>query len=969
MLLSCIPSLASGTEVNIDTITNGYAADNTFGDGILTAISSGSGLFALAVYENDELISIDFSDGEEQLSERKLNMVIENGQEKKVKVFRFDENNNPYCVNADLEYDSDNTRIYVNDDFSIKGEFKESDYHYITSDGELAIVSVPSDGDTILKPQRPRHGITAMNPGRYLVFEADYRIPNDKHFGVRLFGMYYTKANGTDGYRTIIGASRDGQIYYDIPGPGSNTYFGDKYKLSSTPTNLRLIIDLEKDGFDFYINGNQELNDEKFLGDEYYSGTKYSDKGFFIGHLSSDEDDANANGTLHIDNIKLYEGPQAIDIGNKIPNVHHTDYNEKSSEYESEYYERPTAEEIAKKVLNTPHPRLMITAKEVDEIKYSTDENIIKWKQAVMEKAEAALNTPTYKYQMEDTSIGDLPESRQLMMNLGMAYLLTGDRRYPERAYEEAKVMFGIYTPIDGDKNNTAESNKDYWNSHSCHNVTEISQILSVCFDWMYDAWTPEQRAEITKHVMEKGIDNMYRTYYKMYLPSHSYQSWWDVTNNQGGVANGSAIVTAIAFMEEDAHRCSQIAESGIRSLEIVLKNFYPDGGWMESASYWRYTMEFVTMAACTLDRVCGTNYGLQNTPGLKKGCFYSLAIEGETGAMSLGDGSSSATNVPFLFYWASAFKDEEIGAAAMYAQKKHEAGIYDLIYYDADYVDDSITLPETYYYSGTEMVSLRSGSGIGETYMVMAGGLGHSTGHDHLDSGHIILEMNGERVFKDMGAEHYSAKGYFGTNRHLYFRARPEAHNIFIINPYNVKTVDADGKEVDYYGQDKNAVSRIIDEPNENKKSATIDLSDAYARDAKEATRTISIADDKKAIIEDTIVLKDDGDIFWNWYVALKQEDEKGKPQDVGEIKILQGGKYAEVTKNNKKFKVTFETNSKYSLSEETLPEKGGYYVDVLPETDKLHKDNNYSGRIVVNIKGRAGETVKIKTIVESID
>ncbi len=930
----------------LESYVDGTASSDTFRNGIYTAIGSGSGLFALAVYENNELVSIDFKESADELEEVKLNTVIEDGASKKVKVFHFDEHGEPYIVNLSPEFDgSEDVRIYANEDFSNPEE------NVVVSDGRLMLASKGVGKDVA---SRPRYNVTALNPGRYIVFEADYSLPEGASpFKIRLMGSYYANTSGgTSTVNTLIRASASGKIYSDKVS-GSN--FGT---LSSTPVNLAMVVDLEENTFDFYVDKVLKQKNIPFLPGDVLPGTMYGDRGFFIGHVSGDKTDEACIGTLLIDNVKMYEGPDFKDIGNKIPNIHHTDYVNKS-----EIYERPEASEIAKKVLSSSHPRLLINKEKVEEFKNSTDPFVTDIVQRTIAYADSMLDKSIdtedgVPYEMNGTSVQNLPESRNLMMCLGLSYLLTGDKKYSDRAYEEAERMFEIYSLIDSSKSD-ADGNRDYWNSYSCLDVTEIPQILSICYDWMYDVWTTEQKEEIIKHVMEKGIDNMYRNYYGMYLPSYANASWWDTKNNQGGVCNGSAIMTAIAFMEEDAHRCSEIAEAGIRALEITLSNFAPDGGWMESASYWKYTLEFVTMAAATLDSVCGTNYGLQNTIGLRNSCFYSLAIEGETGAMSFGDGSVDATNAPFLFYWAKAYKDKSIGAAAMYIKNNFTPGIYDLVYYDADYIGD-LELPEFFYYRGTEMVSMRSGSGDKETYIVTTGGKGHSTGHDHLDSGHIILEMNGERVFKDMGAEHYQATGYFGADRHLYFRSRPEGHNIFVINP----TVDAKN----YPGQDTKAVSTIT-EYDASGKSATMNLSDAYARDAKKAERKISL-EGKNAVIEDTIVLSDGGDIYWNWYVTVKN-DKYDEDETAGCIEISNDGKYAIVTQrkdltdSGRKFKVSFDASCDYTLSVQAAD----YYVDVMPDTQKSHKkDNERSKRLSVHITGDAGQEIKLKTRVESM-
>jgi len=940
----------------LETYINGNKADGTFKDGVYTSVTTGSGLFALAVYENGKLIYLDASGDDREDAIRKLNAVVEEGNGKTVKIFRFDNSGAPYFENISPRYDSDEgARIYSNWNFSDKGEFLESSNRY-TSDGQLYLVSegTKSEGSY----SRPRFGISCKNPGRYIIYEADYSIPEtqEKTHRVRLVGGYYhSKAGNTSEVDTYVMTTSGGYIYSGRDSKATKTYG----TLGTTPTNIALKIDLEENTYDIYINRELVRSGDSFLPTgSLMPGTTYNSRSFYIGHLSGDSDNAYCKGTLIVDNIKIYEGTEFKSIGDEIPNVSYLDYSDKSPDGVSEVYERPEAEEIAKKVLETSHPRLMINKAKVEEIKNSADPVVISWREKVMASADSALDIQPYKYALSETdSIQDLSEGMSRLMNLGMAYLLTGDTAYSNRAYEEVKILYKVpYVTRYGVE--IPEETRDWWNSYNCLDVTEISFMVSLCYDWMYDAWTPEQRDELYYHTAKNGINNMYRNYYGMYLPSPANEDWWKISNNQGAVCNGGAILTGIAFMERDAYRCSQIVEGGIKAIEICLKNFAPDGGWNESASYWAYTLKTFTMACAALEVTCGTNYGLQDTPGLRNSCYYSLAIEGDTGSMSYGDGSADRINAPFLFYWAHAYKDKGIGGAAMYIKndRGHAPGIYDLIYYDADYIDE-LSLPEAFYYRGIELVSLRSGNGSGETYVTMLGGVGHGTGHDHLDSGSLIVEMNGERVFHDMGAEYYGAPGYFGANRHLYFRSRPEAHNLFIINPENLTTSDGSS----YYGQDKNAVSEVTFYDPDGKK-ATMDLSDAYARDADSAKRTISL-EGKKLVVEDVIELKDVSDIYWNWYVNVKK-NKTDKTFTSGNIEISDDGKYAIITRNSKKFKISFEADNAYRLAMEAAD----YYVNVDPDPGGTKHSNETSRRLALQLEGVSG-TVNLKTIIESVE
>ncbi|MBO7288960.1 MAG: hypothetical protein J6V03_03095, partial [Clostridia bacterium] len=166
-----------------------------------------------------------------------------------------------------------------------------------------------------------------------------------------------------------------------------------------------------------------------------------------------------------------------------------------------------------------------------------------------------------------------------------------------------------------------------------------------------------------------------------------------------------------------------------------------------------------------------------------------------------------------------------------------------------------------------------------------------------------------------------------------------------------------------DYYGQSKTAYSDIT-VYNPELKTATMDLSEAYARDATSASRKISL-DGKKLVIEDSITLKKQSNIYWNWYVQVKN-DKNDKTFTAGNIEIFTDGEYeyAIVTRNGKKFKVSFETDSPYSLK----VQKAEYYVNVDPDPNGTKHSFETSRRLAVQFENVSG-TVNLKTIVESMD
>lgn len=921
---------------DIKAFTNGNFASNTFDKGIFVAESSGSGLFAIALYKDSELVSLSVAQSEEELESVKLNMIVDDMDGTEIKVFRFDSDGTPICVNKTLKPQEKNYRIFFNETFDIPSERLGFNSNCVlTSDGQVKITGSGT-----------RYGgMGIYYPDRYLIIEADYTVPEGVECApCRLICTY------TNSPVQMVYISDEG-LYAGRTNPVH--LIDDEVLENMGKFNVACKLDLENFTYDVYVNREKMNASPISLSQLVDPNTKYSGFTTYAAYIrpGTNDPDRYMRGII-LDNYRAYSGNEFIDIGYEVATEHRTSFKNAPS-WESSIYERPEGYEIAKKALETGHPRVLINSEDVERIKNAKDERTAAWRDAALTRADALLKTEPFVYALSSTdSIQNIPESISLMMDLGLAYLLTGDKKYSDRAYREVQVLYTVpYKKWNGTL--IPEESRDYWNSYSYLDVGEISFIVGLCYDWMYDAWTDEQKAELTLNVMEKGLLRGFNTVYGNLNPTNKGSNgWYKSTNNWNAICNGGSFMSAIAFMEQDPYLCANVAEATLRGFEYLLHQYAPAGAWSEGAGYWRYALQYVTSVCSTLDAACGTDYGISKTPGLKGTQLYSISLEGKTSVMNFGDGGSGRVNAPFLFYWANKYKDTDIGGAALYIKEVfgYEPSCFDLIYYKPDYITENWIPPLSFYYEGTEVVSLASGYDPDDTYIAISGGKGVATSHDHLDSGAVVLEMKGKRLFNDIGAEHYGAAGYFSDNRYLYFRARPEGHSTFVIDPTCLS--DANGNI--YYGQRRDAVSEIINYDPQNK-TATMDLSEAYDRDAQTATRTLKL-EGNTAIISDSITLKDTKDIFWNWYIKTK-DDKKV----VGSITISEDGKSAKVLLDQTEYNISFEVNSNYTL----YVEEADYYVNVDPDVGGRKHKNTDLQRLVLKIQDASG-TINVKTIVE---
>ena len=969
MLISAC-AFAESTEIKVYSNGNDVTDTKVFNNGVFSAVSSGSGLFAIALYKENELSKISFAQSEVELEEYRVNMVIDNADDYKMKVFRFDEDGNPLCVNSNLTPRVDDTEIYVNENFDNGIRARGAQVNGTST--------VLSDGMVKVKGRGVRYGtINVPYTEKNVIFEADYMLPESGACDyVYLLATYYD-----DNYHPVVYLNNDGIR----AGNKELTRLKRSELPTGKPFNIAVKFDLENKVYDIYYE-HEKVTTAPVSVKNKLPSYDYPTGGFsfYAPMILGTNLNPSGSDTIYVDNIRVYSGTDFKDIGDARPNAHR--YNFKNNPARpSEIYDRPEAEELATKAFESGHPRVIINKAKVDEIKNSTDEIIVSVRERVLSEADMYVKTTPYEYRYTTSgSIEDVGSAHTMMMYLGMAYLLTGDTKYSKRAYEEAKVLYTVpFRKKDGTA--ISEETRDYWNSYSYLDVAEISTIMAICYDWMYDAWTPEQKTELQKHTIEKGILRSFRGMFDEHNPTYKGDNTltFMLTNNWGAVCNGGIFMAAIAFMEAEPYMCSQLAEANIRALEHFLPGYAPSGAWEEGTTYWAYALRYLTMMCATMESIAGTDYGIHKTEGLKESQLYALSCEGKKGVITFGDAKSGHINAPFMLYWANKYKDPQIGGARVYSMKEYDFdyGIYDLIYYNADYVEKEYVHPLTSYYKGTEVVTMAAGYDNTDPVVAISGGPG-KTSHGHLDSGGVIAEKNGVRVLCDSGAEHYDATSYFSTNRYWYYKARPEGHNIFVINPQNLK--DSQGKW--YHGQKMEAVSEIT-AYSSAEKTAIMDLSEAYERDASKALRKISL-DEKNVVIEDEIEVRSDGNIIeWYWHfidtaTAVVDNETQYGVTDYGTAKINEDGKsvtltFKDFSYENSKFTypgtvktftlsfesdVDFEIEIRDAVRNEYDAEKVGTLINSGKLSIDYFKSRNTISKVVVKIKNANGK-VTLKT------
>lgn len=140
--------------------------------------------------------------------------------------------------------------------------------------------------------------------------------------------------------------------------------------------------------------------------------------------------------------------------------------------------------------------------------------------------------------------------------------------------------------------------------------VAEFTAAFAYSYDWMYDAWTQEQRDAIRWSITNLGL----RYGLNAYTDESVGYAWWRTTNgNWNNVCNGGLTVGALAIATEDttgiagqllANTVANVKENGVMGVS-------PDGTWSETADYWYFGNQGLSQMISALQTATGSDQGI----------------------------------------------------------------------------------------------------------------------------------------------------------------------------------------------------------------------------------------------------------------------------------------------------------------------------------------------------------------------
>ncbi len=486
-----------------------------------------------------------------------------------------------------------------------------------------------------------------------------------------------------------------------------------------------------------------------------------------------------------------------------------------------------------------PHPRILLLAGEDDLIRQSIISNAT-WKkmhETIMLSCDNLLDKPPIeRIQIGRRLLDKSREALRRIFQLSYAWRMTGDEKYFLRAEKE---MLAI-------------SNFTDWNPSHFLDVAEMTMAVSIGYDWLYPKLSEASRKTISEAITYKGI-------YPSLDPK--FNSWLNATNNWNQVCNAGITYGALAIFEDHPQLAKILFERAVKSIPVSMNEYKPDGAYPEGYGYWGYGTSFNVMFLSAIEKVYGTDFGLNNTPGfMQTGKFF----ENMSGVTPLifnwGDSGQGGGLSPAMFWLAQKNQDlTQLWVEKNYLKKDDYSRFTGdrlmpaVMIWGKDLPLDQVTEPKQLLWMGqgaNPVCMMRtSWSDPNAIFLGFKAGSA-SVNHGHMDIGSFVMESDGTRWATDFGMQDYESLESKGIQ--LFGRTQDaQRWSVFRLNNYahNTLTINKDLQLVKGYAK----IDKFSDQP--GMMFAQSDLSSVYANQLASVQRGAAIVDKKFVVIRDELV------------------------------------------------------------------------------------------------------------------
>jgi hypothetical protein len=341
-------------------------------------------------------------------------------------------------------------------------------------------------------------------------------------------------------------------------------------------------------------------------------------------------------------------------------------------------------------------------------------------------------------------------ESHIRVRSLAFAYALTGEEAYATRARPEWQNLIRRL-PVEG-----------------VLNSADGVGTLALAYDWMYDALSEAERAQIRAALIEA----LRPVLTSAGRGGEGWATWR--RSNWGGVIYGQAAVAALVLLDEEP-RAAEWARILRHQMWDYTWTLGEDGGWGESGGYGLYAWHRILMGMDAFDRVSGHEdlFRSPNVPHLWQ-WFTELLEPDEVSHIPFSNSTQDASGATAVIYRIAGAHGE--GHAQWFADRmatrRVGADVFGFIWRDPDLApvppDD---LPKAKLFRDIDWAMLRSRWGDPEATLLGFKGGQKDWDHHHNDTNQIVLYAYGRPLIVDL------------LYVHRPLSSRTEAHNTIMVN------------------------------------------------------------------------------------------------------------------------------------------------------------------------------------------
>jgi hypothetical protein len=496
----------------------------------------------------------------------------------------------------------------------------------------------------------------------------------------------------------------------------------------------------------------------------------------------------------------------------------------------------PGAEADPFKGLRKGHPRLILTDPELERLKAgvrSSPEVAQAWER-LRAQAEKILTQEPVKYEIPD-GLRLLSTSKKCLEReyvLGLAWRMTGEGRFAERAFRELEAAAGFPD----------------WNPRHFLDTGEMSHAFGIGYDWLYGYLTPERRKLVREALVRMGI--------RPYLKGCEEGAWWArAHNNWGQVCHGGSGVAALAMAEEEPELSRRVVAGVLAGLPVSMKPYAPDGGMPEGPGYWHYATQYAVFLFAALETAGVGDGGLPDSPGFGRTGYFRIHSSGPAGrTFNYADAGEKAGRGDEMFWLARRYGVPAFAGAEL--ERTPERTVEGLVW-GREYIGNpggareaAGNIPLDARFTGVNVAFMRSAWNDPDAVYVGFKGGDNKASHGHLDLGSFVLDALGERWAADLGSDNYNMPGYFGNKRWTYYRLKTESHN----------TVTLGGKNQDPKAEAP--LTAFLSTP--ERAHAVADLTAAYSPGAASAFRGVALLNRRRVLVQDEFELVKPERVVW---------------------------------------------------------------------------------------------------------